>query len=185
MLFYICQVITFLRSHHTGANSSTLSCVECCLPQDLHNYHTQTGLLLSTIDVPHEVLRCTNPSGYDEAHRTLLSKLYNDIIKSLKDAAEVIPTKANNMSSKYTVLGWNDLVRDSHQAARESFLIWRSAGSSCHDPLYDIMKIRRAHFKRNKRLCEKNAEILKGERLASKLCKNYFKKLLEGHKTYE
>ena len=51
-----------------------------------------------------------------------LSNLYNDIIKSLKDAAEVIPTKANNTSSKYTVLGWNELVRDSDQATRESFL---------------------------------------------------------------
>ena len=140
-------------------------------PQDLHNYHTQTGLLLSAIDVPHEVLRCTNPNCNDEAHRTLLSNLYNDIIKS----AEVIPTKANNTSSKYTVLGWNDLVRDSHQATRESFLSWRSAGSPRHGPLYDIMKVRRAHFKRNKRLCEKNAEILKAERLASKLCNNDFK----------
>ena len=121
-------------------------------PQDLHNYHTQTGLLLSAIDVPHEVLRCTNPNCNDEANRTLLSNLYNDIIKSLKDAAEVIPTKANNTSSKYTVLGWNDLVRDSHQAARGSFLFWRSAGSPRHGPLYDIMKIRCAHFKRNKRL---------------------------------
>ena len=73
-------------------------------PQDLHNYHTQTGLLLSAIYVPHEVLRCTNPNCNEEAHRTLLSNLYNDIIKSLKDAAEVIPTKANNTSSKYTVL---------------------------------------------------------------------------------
>ena len=79
-------------------------------------------MLLSAIDVPHEVLRCTNPNCNDEAHRTLLSNLYNDIIKSLKDAAEVIPTKANNTFSKYTVLGWNDLVRDSYQAARESFL---------------------------------------------------------------
>ena len=96
-------------------------------PQDLHNYYTQTGLLLSAIYVPHEVLRCTNPNCNDEAHRTLLSNIYN-IIKSPKDAAEVIPTKANNTSSKHTVLGWNDLVRNSHQAARESFLIWRSVG---------------------------------------------------------
>ena len=130
-------------------------------PQDLDNYHTQTGLLLSAIDVPHEVLRYTNPNCNDEAHRTLLSNLYNDIVKSLKDAAEVIPTKANNTSSKYTVLGWNDLVRDSHQAARVSFLFWRSAGSPRHGPLYDIMKIKRAHFKRNKRLCEKKLKFLK------------------------
>ena len=105
----------------------------------------------------------------------MLCKLYNDIIKSLKDAAEAIPTKASNTSSKHTVLCWNDLVRDSHQAARESFFVWRSAGSSRHGPLYDIMKIRRAHFKLNKRLCEKNAEILRAERLASKLCNNDLK----------
>ena len=37
------------------------------------------------------------------------------------------------------------------------------------------MKIRRTHFKRNKRLGEKNAEILKAERRASKLCNNDFK----------
>ena len=74
---------------------------------------------------------------------------------TLKDAAEAIPTKASTTSSKHTVLGWNDLVRDSHQAARETFLIWRSAGGPRHGPLYDIMKITRAHFKRNKRLCEK------------------------------
>ena len=36
------------------------------------------------------------------------------------------------------------------------------------------MKIRCTHFKRNKTLCEKNAEILQAERLASKLCNNDF-----------
>ena len=65
---------------------------------------------------------CTNPNCNDEAHRTVLCKLYNDTINSLTDAAETIPTKASNTSSKYTVLDWNCLVRDSHQASRESFL---------------------------------------------------------------
>ena len=85
-------------------------------------------------------------------HCFLLYVLCN-IIKSLKNTAEVIPTKASNISSKHAVLGWNNLVRDSHLAARESFLIWWSAGSPHLGPLYDIIKMRRAHFKRNKRLC--------------------------------
>ena len=104
MFYHICQVIPFFSGPHTGANSTTLSCLECCHSHNLHNYHTQTGLLLSAIGVPHEVLRCTNSNCNDEAHRTLQCKLYNDIIKSLKDVAEVIPTKANNTSSKHTVL---------------------------------------------------------------------------------
>ena len=96
------------------------------------------------------------------------------ITNLLRDAAGAIPTKAHNSSSKHFVLGWNDLVSESHQAARESFLIWRSAGSPRHGPLFDIMKTKRAEFKRRKRLYEKNAETLKADRLASKLsCKDF------------
>ena len=53
----------------------------------------------------------------------------------------------------------------------------RSAGSPRHGPFYDIMKI-----KRNKRLCEKNAEIIKAEQLASKLCSNDLKNFWKGIK---
>ena len=111
-----------------------------------------------------------------------MCKFYNDIIHSLTDASDVIPTKTYNTSRKFNVPGWNDLVRDSHQAARETFLIWRSAGSPRHGPLYDLMKIKRAQFKRNKRHCEKNAESLKDERLASNLSSHDFKNFWKGIK---
>ena len=142
--------------------------------QDLKNYYTQTGLLLSAINVPHDALCCTDPNCIDEDHYSDLCKFYDDITNLLSDAAGVIPTKAHNSSSKHFVLGWNDLVSEFHQAARESFLIWRSAGSPRHGPLFDIMKAKRAEFKRKKRLCEKNAETLKADRLASKLSCNDF-----------
>ena len=110
--------------------------------QDLKNYHTQTGLLLSAINVPHNALSCTDPNCNDEAHYSHLCKFYEDITNLLSDAA--IPTKAYNSSSKHFVLGWNALVSESRQAARESFLIWRSAGSPRYGPLFDIMKTKRA-----------------------------------------
>ena len=141
--------------------------------QDLKNY-TQTGLLLSAINVPHDALCCTDLNCNDEDHYSDLCKFYEDITNLLSDAAGAIPTKAHNSSSGHLVLGWNDLVSESHQAARESFLIWRSAGSPRHGPLFDIMKAKRAEFKREKRLCEKNAETLKADRLASKLGCNDF-----------
>ena len=140
--------------------------------QDLKNYYTQTGLLLSAINVPHDALCCTDPNCNDEDHYSDLCKFYDDITNLLSDAAGVITTKAHNSSSKHFVLGWNDLVSEFHQAARESFLIWRSAGSPRHGPLFDIMKAKRAEFKRKKILCEKNAETLKADRLASKLSCN-------------
>ena len=44
------------------------------------------------------------------------------------------------------------------------------------------MKIKRAQFKRNKRHCEKNAESLKAERLASNLSSHDFKNFWKGIK---
>ena len=152
-LCFIVQVITFFPTQEQIQPPGPVW--NAVTPQDLHNYHTQSGLLLSAIDIPHEVLCCISHNCNDEAHRIFPCKLYNGFTKSLKDAADAIPTKASNTSSKHTVLGWNDLVRDSHQAARESFLIWRSVGGSRHSPLYNKMKIRCVLFKRNKRLCEK------------------------------
>ena len=85
----------------------------------------------------------------------------DDIINSLTDASDVIPTKTHNMFSKHTVPGWNYLVWDSHNAARKSSLIWRSAGIPRHGPFYDLMTIKRAQFKRNNRLCEEMLNLLK------------------------
>ena len=155
---------------------------DCASSHDLLNYYNNSGSLLSGIDVPHAALSCTNPNCHDVAHQLLLCKFYNDIIHSLTDASDVIPTKTYNTSRKFNVPGWNDLVRDSHQAARETFLIWRSAGSPRHGSLYDLMKIKRAQFKRNKRHCEKNAESLKAERLASNLSSHDFKNFWKGIK---
>ena len=123
---------------------------DCTSSQDLPNYYSRTGSLLSGIDVPQTALCCTNPNCHDEAHQLFLCKFYNDVINSLTGASYVIPTKIHNTFSKHTDPGWNDLVRYSHQVARESFLIWRSAGSARHGTLYDLMKSKRAQFKRIK-----------------------------------
>ena len=153
---------------------------DCASSHDLLKDYTKSGYLLSGIDVPHAALSCTNSNCHDEAHQLLLCNFYNDTIHSLMDASDVIPTKTHNTSRKFNVPGWNDLARDSHQAARESFLIWRSAGSPRHGPLYDLMKTKRAQFKGNKRHCEKNAESLKAERLASNLSSHDFKNFWKG-----
>ena len=96
---------------------------DCASSHDLLNYYTKSGSLLSDIDVPHAALSCTSPNCHDQAHQPLLCKCYDDIINSLMDASDIIPTKTHSKSQKFNVPGWNDLVRDSHQAARETFLV--------------------------------------------------------------
>ena len=98
------------------------------------------------------------------------------------DASDVIPTKTHITSRKFNVPGWNDLVRDSHQAARETFLIWRSAGSPRHGPLYDLMKLNVPNLNSTKDIVKTNAESLKAERLASNLSSRDFKNIWNGIK---
>ena len=62
--------------------------------------------------------------------------------KLFYQCSDVIPTKTYNTFSKHIVPGWNELVRESHQAAKESFLVWRSAGNPRHVPLYDLIEIK-------------------------------------------
>ena len=162
------DVATLQHIIQPGACSTVLPMWDVATLQHLINYHTQTGLLLSAINVAHDALCCTDSNCNDEGHYSHLCKFYEDITNLLSDAVGAIPTKA------HFVIGWNDLVSESHQAARESFLIWRSARS----PLLDIMKTKRADFKQKKRLCENNDETLKADRLASKLSCNNFNNFL-------
>ena len=62
--------------------------------------------------MPPEVICSTNLNCNDEAYHTMLCKLYNAIIKSLKDATEAKPATASITFSKHSVLDWNDLVRE-------------------------------------------------------------------------
>ena len=101
---------------------------DCTSSQDLLNYYSKSGSLVSSIDAPQASLCCVNPNCHDETHQLLLCNIFNDIINSLTDASDVMHITIHNTFPKHTVPGWNDLVRDSHQAARESVLIWRSAG---------------------------------------------------------
>ena len=61
------------------------------------------------------------------SHINNIDVLYNDIVNCLHTAvSKCIPCK----SVKYfkQIPGWNDLVKDSHELARQSFILWVAHG---------------------------------------------------------
>ena len=104
-LTYLPNYYIIRRPLHRSKCDSIVLCVVVATRRVLRNYHAQIGLcLLSTrctpTDVPREVLCCGRPNCNDEAHRSLLCKLHNDIMPPPEGAAEAIPTKTNNTSPK-------------------------------------------------------------------------------------
>ena len=84
---------------------------DCASSHDLLKYYTKSGSLISCIDVPHPALSCTNPNCHGEAHQLLLCKFNNDIINSLMDASNVIPTKTHPKNSMFLFgMTWSETL---------------------------------------------------------------------------
>ena len=51
------------------------------------------------------------------------------------------------ISKTCSIPGWNDSVKDLHEAARDAYLLWKHSGKPRQGVVYDIMKQARAKFK--------------------------------------
>ena len=79
----------------------------------------------------------------------------------------------NRRTTTTTIPGWNEMCAEIHTQARNSFLQWRSAGSPKSGPIYDNMRISKAHFKLTLRNCKAEKERAVAGSLASNLlCKD-------------
>ena len=83
-------------------------------------YYVQSGELLYNITSPCHILHCTNPQCL--SHMNNIDVLDNDIVKCNNALFRCTPSKSVNYLKQ--IHGWNDLVRDSRELARQSFNIW-------------------------------------------------------------
>ena len=65
--------------------------------------------------------------------------------------------------------GWNEFVKDSHEAARQAFIIWCRRGKPRTGPIYDTMKLSRTVFKYSLRYCKSQENSIKSNNMASNL----------------
>ena len=101
--------------------------------------------------------------------------MYRRINQCLHEAGDKL--KVVQKKKPYKIIpGWNDVCRDAHLQARESFLIWVSHGKPKDGLILTCMTRSRALFKYSLRYCKRAEKTIVADKLATELySKNYIK----------
>ena len=131
----------------------------------LYNNLTINGL--ANINVSKGVL-CTDPNCSSVDHKYEIDTLYNNIKLALLNSSDNSIDKKEVGKFK-CIPGWNDNVKDVHELARESYIIWRDNGKPKQGFIFDNMKVTRARFKYVLRQCKANEEMHRADSLAKSM----------------
>ena len=96
--------------------------------------------------------------------------LYDEISQSLrKSSLNTIPTCGTKHSRNYVIPGWNDYVKDQHQDARNSYVLWRNSGKPRQGPIADTMRRSRLNCKYALRQCHAMEDTARADAMAKSL----------------
>jgi len=128
---------------------------ETCRGTDISNYSYCLDQLLQCVPMPS---LCCVQNCTESRHRTDITEYHKLICTCIKEAEhKSIPTKRIK-SSEYTGAGWNDLVDDKHEVAREAFLQWVAMGKPKTGYVCEMMKRTKAQFKLALHYCRNHEE---------------------------
>ena len=134
----------------------------------LEKYRCDTSVMLNNnINVP-VGLKCSNPNCTEMSHRKDIEQFYMYLVNALSSCGDKLVTAKHKSKSEYSVPGWNDSVAPYHNAARDAYKLWSSAGKPRNGALHGLMKGSRAKFKYALRKCKHNSNTILADKLASK-----------------
>ncbi len=149
--------------------------------RQVQDYEKMTESLLSDVELPYDVLKCTNPNCKDLSHVKCLNEMYDNIIMSLKTASNLcIPHKAK--ARFVPVPGWNDFVKEKYHFAKHMHSLWVTHSKPKSGPVYDMMRTSRAKFKLAQRFVARNELQLRADALAKKFDNKDVKSFWKGVK---
>ena len=79
-------------------------------------------------------------------------------------------SSGKHISKEVLVPGWNEQVKELHDAARHAHLTWREIGKPKQGDVFTMMKLSRSKFKYALRKCKRDKEIIIADNIAEKLC---------------
>ncbi len=148
--------------------------------ETVKQYELNTSVNLEHIKLP-EACHCTDTNCDNKEHLIQIETLYSDIISALIDASDdVIPSSGASKKGKHNIVGWNDIVKDSHERAREAFLLWQTSNKPRHGLVYELMRTTRAQFKYSLRHCRRQEETLKADAIVKALLNKNSKEFWKG-----
>ena len=128
-------------------------------------YKNLTGHLFHNLEMPSERFVCHDPNCKNGDHLYGLQTFYTNIITCLKSAANNrILFSMFNESGFNVVPGWNEHMRNFHNAARDAFKVWVVNGRPNSGQLFDLLW--KTHAKKS---CKRDEGKTRAEAMANNL----------------
>ena len=143
----------------------------------LLQYEQVLSAALSSVNIPASLLREDTIDPTDTTSILMIDEYYNKIVTCIKNVSELcIPLVVRgNDNNDCFVAGWNDVVKDKHDAARAAYLDWFADGKPRQGPLFALMTRTRASFKYALRYCRHHEEMLRADSYAKNLSDQEFR----------
>ena len=89
------------------------------------DYYHESKNLLDQPQLPTEIRHCQNFNCTDEKHLEKTENLYAELTSALLAAApSSIKTTGKKNEGKFSISGWNSVVKSKHQIAKAAFRLW-------------------------------------------------------------
>jgi len=119
-------------------------------------YHASKNLLDQQL-LPTEVRHCQNFNCTDEKHLEEIENLYAELTSALLAAASsAIKITGKKNESKFSIPGWNSVVKSKHQMAKAAFRLWVNCNIPKTGGIYWNMTKTKKDFKYSLRQCRKD-----------------------------
>ena len=115
-------------------------------------------------------IKCNDPNCLNHSHQDEIDELYDSIVSSIKKCSHAFVSSGKHISKEVLVPGWNEQVKELHDAARHAYLTWREIGKPRQGDVFTMMKLSRSKFKYALRKCKRDKETIIADNIAEKLC---------------
>ena len=140
------------------------------LPDSALEYYEQlTEAGFDSIIIPDGV-KCIDPNCQVHKHVKAIDDLYESIFNVLSTSSERISRKHNGAGQRRGIPGWNEHVKELHDAAIDAYLLWTHSGKHRQGVVYELMRHSRSQFKQSLRVCNNRKNTIIADKMAANLC---------------
>ena len=138
--------------------------------QEREDYYYESKNLLDQLQLPTEVRHWQNFNCTDDKHLEEIENLYAELTSALLAAASsAIKTTGKKNESKFSIPGWNSVIKSKHQFAKAALRLWVNCSRPKTGGINRNMANTKKDFKYSLRQCRKDVEIQNANGLAAAL----------------
>ena len=93
--------------------------------------------------------------------------MYESIFNVLSTSSERISRKHNGAGQRRGIPGWNEHVKELHDAARDAYLLWKHSGKHRQGVVYELMRHSMSQFKHSLRVCKNRNNTIIADKIAA------------------